>query len=219
MMRKWERYTHRVLLCSVRCNTVKRSTKTLLLNVLLRFVSVSVEITRRRSVFHPSVVVKQGVLWKKRWRSNKSTASFTFKKRFFWLKYDMLCYANRQNDQVIFSWTKNSRIPLCFRWVPIWCVAGVIIKQHNAKLTYNELSPSLLTPEATMSYTLSIVEGSDHNPYLVHCRRGECGQTCVLERQRGSDGDQGLERPCEHPLLPGKGEGGSGRAGGDSGMS
>lgn len=64
------------------------------------FVSVVLEMGRRRSVFHPSVTIKQGYLWKRRMDKIYFVNSFTFKKRYFWLKYDCISYAKKPSDQV-----------------------------------------------------------------------------------------------------------------------
>jgi hypothetical protein len=61
---------------------------------------VNLDLTRRRSVFHPSIVVNQGYLFKKRWNECKHFKNMTFKKRYFWIKYDSVSYAKKPTDQV-----------------------------------------------------------------------------------------------------------------------
>ena len=75
-------------------------TNNLLEYSFLDLLLVTQDTTRRRSVFHPSVTIKQGYLWKRRWDHVKFMSSYTFKKRYFWLKYDTLAYAKKPNDQV-----------------------------------------------------------------------------------------------------------------------
>lgn len=51
-------------------------------------------------MFHPSVTIKQGYLWKRKWDKIKVVNAFTFKKRYFWLKYDTISYAKKPTDNV-----------------------------------------------------------------------------------------------------------------------
>ncbi|CAH1802446.1 unnamed protein product [Owenia fusiformis] len=58
---------------------------------------------RRRSTFHPSVIMKEGYLEKYRdgVKSNKSKNLLKiFKQRYFWLKYESLTYTHKSSDQV-----------------------------------------------------------------------------------------------------------------------
>ena len=83
--------------------------------LLFFYLLVTLDTSRRRSVFHPSVTIKQGYLWKRRWGHGKFMTSFIFKKRYFWLKYDTLAYAKKPNDQVRLY--RAIRTRHCLRWL------------------------------------------------------------------------------------------------------
>lgn len=73
---------------------------TLLCSYVMR-VTVAYDLKRRRrSVFHPSVTIKQGYLWKRRWKGGGCLAFFAPHRRYFWLKYDSFAYSSKPTDQV-----------------------------------------------------------------------------------------------------------------------
>ena len=67
---------------------------------LVLFLVVTTEKDRCRAVFHPSVTLKQGYLWKRRGDSISFVTHFTFKKRYFQLKFNTLAFARTPAEQV-----------------------------------------------------------------------------------------------------------------------
>ena len=67
---------------------------------IIKNVTVRLNSTRRRSVFHPAVIQKQGYLQKRRWNEKTGFNSLLFAKRYFWLKYESIEYAQHPSDKV-----------------------------------------------------------------------------------------------------------------------
>ena len=65
-------------------------------------VCLDLNVTRRRSVFDPKAVQKQGYLQKQHWSmaTGFSTHPLWFQKRYFWVRYDDFKYAKKPSKKV-----------------------------------------------------------------------------------------------------------------------
>ncbi|XP_071789883.1 rasGAP-activating-like protein 1 isoform X1 [Asterias amurensis] len=95
---------------------------------------------QKRSIFHRTVTIKEGILKKRRAEDvTVMITPFTFKKRFFWLSYDSLSYAKHAEDQV--------RNTILIEWVCIVeCVDEAAFQcDHLIQIIYQDSQGELKT--------------------------------------------------------------------------